>query len=29
MLLASPVTSADDVARLLAAFDDVLAGLRA
>jgi glutamate-1-semialdehyde 2,1-aminomutase len=29
MLLASPVTTADDVARLLAAFDDVLAGLRA
>ncbi len=29
MLLASPVTSDDDVARLLCAFDDVLAGLRA
>jgi glutamate-1-semialdehyde 2,1-aminomutase len=28
MLLASPVTSDDDVARLLTAFDDVLAGLR-
>ena len=28
MLLASPVTSDDDVSRLLAAFDDVLAGLR-
>ncbi|MEP6502251.1 MAG: aspartate aminotransferase family protein, partial [Betaproteobacteria bacterium] len=29
MLLASPVTSDGDVARLLTAFDDVLAGLRA
>jgi glutamate-1-semialdehyde 2,1-aminomutase len=29
MLLASPVTSGDDVARLLAAFDQVLAGLLA
>jgi glutamate-1-semialdehyde 2,1-aminomutase len=29
MLLASPATGDDDVACLLAAFDDVLAGLRA
>jgi glutamate-1-semialdehyde 2,1-aminomutase len=29
MLLASPVTSGDDVERLLAAFDQVLAGLLA
>ncbi len=29
MLLASPVTSDDDVARLLAAFDEILASLRA